>query len=162
MITKTLEVQIQVFQSQGGNENGWYDPRDGSIHIDLNAGMDGKGTMLFALAHELTHFIRQWSPAKFRVLANFLMDRYAEKGVSVGELVKDQQDKAAHQGLELSWEEAYEEVIADSMETMLTDGNAVRMLADLRQQDRTCGGRSGTGSRIWTRRSVLRSMPTRV
>ena len=137
MMAKTLGVQIYVFRSEGGNENGWYDPKDGSIHIDLNAGMDGKGTMLFTLAHELTHFIRQWSAAKFRVLANFLTERYAEQGVSVAELVKEQQDKAAHHGVELSHEEAYEEVIADSMEAMLTDGNVVRMMAELRQQDRT-------------------------
>jgi len=37
--------------------------------------------MMFTVAHELTHFIRQWSPAKFRVLANFLFDYYGYKGL---------------------------------------------------------------------------------
>ena len=79
VLAKTLGVQIYVEDFEGtknANKNGWYDPKDGSIHINLKAGMDGKGTMIFTAAHELTHFIRQWSPAKFRVLANFLTKQY--------------------------------------------------------------------------------------
>ena len=81
--------------------------------------------MLFTIAHELTHFIRQWSPAKFKVLVNFLVKQYGEKGVTVSELVNRQIDKAKRNGRSLTWEEAYEEMVADSMETMLTDGNVV-------------------------------------
>lgn len=42
-----------------------------------------------------------------------------------------------YNGLELSYEEAFEEVVSDSMQAMLTDGNVVQMMADLKQQDRT-------------------------
>lgn len=89
--------------------------------------------MLFTIAHELTHFIRQWSPAKFKVLVNFLVKQYGEKGVTVSELVNRQMDKAKRNGRSLTWEEAYEEMVADSMETMLTDGNVVQVMADLKQ-----------------------------
>ena len=130
-----------VYKDANGNEvpapNGYYDPKDGSIHIDLNAGVDGKGTMLFTVAHELTHFINQWSPAKFKVLANVLMKQYAEKNVSVDDLVNNQIKKAEKNGREITWDEAYEEVVADSMEAMLTDGNVVQLMADLKQQDKT-------------------------
>lgn len=142
-VAKALGVQVYVFESEVDENgkhtgaNGWYDPSDGSIHIDLYAGADGKGTMLFTMAHELTHFIKQWSPAKFKVLANHLMKQYGEKGVSVRELVDNQIVKANRNGRKISYDTAYEEVIADSMETMLTDGNAVQMMADLRQQDRS-------------------------
>ena len=64
----------RVFVNDNGQEvdapNGFYE--DGKIYIDLNAGNDGKGTMLFTVAHELTHFIREWSPAKFKDLAEDL------------------------------------------------------------------------------------------
>ena len=99
--------------------------------------MDGKGTMLFTAAHELTHFIRQWSPAKFKVLANFLISQYYEKGASVQELIDGQIAKAKRDGRTLDSDAAYEEVIADSMETMLTDGNVIQQLAELRQRDKT-------------------------
>lgn len=142
MLAKSLGVQIYVFESEVGADgrrkgaNGWYDPSDGSIHIDLYAGADGKGTMLFTVAHELTHFIRQWSPVKFKVLANFLMKQYGKNGVSVRELVENQMEKAKRNGRELTFEEAYEEVVADSMESMLTDGNVIQWMAELRQQDK--------------------------
>lgn len=138
VLAKTLGVQIYVENFEGtknANKNGWYDPKDGSIHININAGADGKGTMLFTVAHELTHFIRQWSPAKFRVLANFVTKQYAEKGISIRELIDDQIAKAKEDGRELTDEEALEEVVADSMETMLVDGSIMEMMAEIRQQD---------------------------
>ena len=152
-LSKALGVEFYVYESYrndaghlvykdaDGNEvhapNGYYDRKDGSIHIDLNAGVDGKGTMLFTIAHELTHFINQWSPAKFKVLADFLVEQYGENGVSVNKLVDAQLAKAERNGREMSWEEAYEEVVADSMEAMLADGNVVQMMAELKQQDQT-------------------------
>lgn len=143
MLSKALGVQIYIFESKTDTDgthtgqNGWYDLSDGSIHIDLNAGMDGKGTMLFTAAHELTHFIRQWSPAKFKVLANFLISQYYVKGVSVQELIDGQIAKAKRDNRTIDRDTAYEEVIADSMETMLTDGNVLQQLAELRQRDKT-------------------------
>lgn len=135
------EDGLRVYKNSDGKEvsapNGFYDYKTGAIHIDLNAGETGKGTMLFTVAHELTHFIKAWSPAKFRVLANFLADQYAENGVSVSDLVRQQMDKAKRNGISLKWDEAYEEMVADSMEAMLTDGNVVQMMADLKQQDKT-------------------------
>ena len=143
VLAKSLGIQIHVFESEVDAEgrrigdNGWYDPSDGSIHIDLYAGADGKGTMLFTVAHELTHFIRQWSPAKFKVLANFLMKQYSQQGISVQELVDGQIDKAKRNDRELTFEEAYEEMVADSLETMLVDGNVIQMMAELKQQDKS-------------------------
>ena len=140
VLAKTLGVQIHVESFEGtknANKNGWYDPKDGSIHINLNAGADGKGTMLFTVAHELTHFIRQWSPAKFRVLANFLVKRYGEQGVSVSDLIDAQIADAKADNRDLTREEALEEVVADSMETMLSDGSIIEMMAELKQQDQS-------------------------
>ena len=142
-VADTLGVQIYVFASkvdQNGKHigaNGWYDPKDGSIHIDLYAGANGESTMLFTLAHELTHFIKQWSPAKFKTLANFLMQEYGKKGVSVDTLVNEQIRKAKKNNRTISFDTAYEEVIADSMETMLTDGEVMEKLAKLKQQDKS-------------------------
>ena len=143
VLAKTLGMQIHVFESEvdaEGNHvgaNGWYDSSDGSIHIDLYAGNSGKGTMLFTVAHELTHFIKQWSPAKFEVLANFLTKQYTAQGQSISELVEAQQDKAARNGRELDYDAAYEEMVADSMESMLSDGSIIEMMAELKQQDQS-------------------------
>lgn len=150
MMSEVLGVDIYVFESyvkgnkrvyidEKGNEveapNGYY--KNGAIHIDLNAGNNGEGTMLFTLSHELAHFIREWSPAKFKVLANFLNEQYGKKGISIDVLVRQQMKKARDAGRVLTYDEAYEEFVADSMETMLTDGKVAEKLALLKQQDKS-------------------------
>lgn len=142
VIAKALGIDVHVFESQKGadgkriGDQGWYDPADGSIHIDLYAGQNGEGVMVFTLSHELVHFIKDWSPAKFRKLAGFLAEQYGKKGVSVHDLVLEQQVKAKEAGRNLSFERAYEEWVADSMETMLTDGTVAAKLAQLQATDK--------------------------
>ena len=132
----------RVFRDENGVDrdapNGWYDPETGHIHIDLNAGSGGRGTMLFTVAHELTHYIRDWSPAKFDKLAEAVFELvYKEKNIRVVDLVRKQQAKAARNGMDLSFDEAYEEVVADSMESILTSGNVVELMAEVKQQDQS-------------------------
>ena len=122
----------RVYKDANGNiklaPNGFYNP-DGSINIDINAGSMGQGTMLYTLSHELTHHIRKWSPAKFKVLADFIIEEYHEKGVKVSDLVHEQMAKAKRSGRNISFDTAYEEVIADACSTMLLDSNAIQKLA---------------------------------
>ena len=150
-LSKALGVDIYVYESfvnekgqrvylsdRGEKKapNGYYDPEDGSIHIDLNAGQDGKGTMLFTVAHELTHFIKDWSSVKYRVLADALVKQYQKRGISVSELVDNQIAKAKQNGREMSRPEAFDEMVADSMESMLTDENAADFLEKLAKRDK--------------------------
>lgn len=128
-----VENGRHVYKDANGNikkaPNGFYDQKDGSIWIDLNAGNHGEGTMMYTVAHELTHFIKQWSPTKFKALADFLVEQYGKEGVSVHQLALDQQKKAKENGRNISYDVAFEEMVADSMETMLTDGKVIRELA---------------------------------
>ena len=128
----------RVYRDKNGKEvkapNGWYSPGDGSIHIDLNAGNNGSGFVLFTLAHELTHFIEKWSPQKYKVLADFLVENY-EKGQSMDKLVRAKQAKLSQNGKKVSYKQAYSEVVADSMEAMLADGNVLEKLVELKAKD---------------------------
>ena len=141
IVAKALGIQVYVFESAKDSagkrigENGWYDPKDGSIHIDINAGNNGEGVMVFTLAHELTHFIRDWSPDKYRKLAGFLAEQYGEKGISVRDMVLLQQQRAEQDGRKLTFEQAHEEWVADCMETMLNDGTIVEKLSMLQAKD---------------------------
>lgn len=135
VIAENLGVNIHIFESATNEKgehigkNGWYDPSDNSIHIDLYAGAKGESTILFTAAHELTHFIREWSPAKFKIFADFLMEQYGEKGVSIDALVNRQIAKAKQNGRNISYDVAYEEVVADSTEAFLVDSDAIEKLA---------------------------------
>lgn len=133
--------------------NGYY--MNGEIYVDINAGNNGQGAVLYTVAHELTHYIREWSPKKFKVLADFLVEQYESKGYRVDDFVEQQQqkyenaqkyiekavnkqiEKARKSGYKMKYSEAFEEFVADSMEKMLTDQNAVEKLAMLRTKDKS-------------------------
>ena len=119
-----------------GNPNGFYDPKTGEIYIDLAAGNDYQGTMLFTVAHELTHFMRQWSPEHFTKIARIVFKHGGMKG-NVSELVAAKQAKAKARGKVLSYDTAMEEAVADGMETILKDGNVVEFMAEVKQKDHT-------------------------
>lgn len=103
-------------------------------------------------AHELTHFIKDWSSVKYRALADTLVKQYQKQGVSVSELVDNQTAKAKQNGRELSRQEAFDEVVADSMESMLTDENTnSRMgavIGDIVQNAVPINGRKDTADNV--------------
>ena len=133
--------------------NGYY--MNGEIYVDINAGNNGQGAVLYTVAHELTHYIREWSPKKFKVLADFLVEQYESRNYRVDDFVERQQqkyentqkyiekavnkqiEKARKSGYRMKYSEAFEEFVADSMEKMLTDQNAVEKLAMLRTKDKS-------------------------
>ncbi len=101
--------------------NGYYNPADGSITIDINAGEGGEGLILNTTSHELTHFIKDWSPKKFRSFAEFLYEVYGESGIPLEAFIQDKIAKAKKKDRTLSRELALEEFVADSCEMMLVD-----------------------------------------
>ncbi len=147
-IAEALGIDIHIFESPVVNgkrqgANGWYDSSDKSIHIDLYAGVEGDSLMLFTAAHELTHYIREVSPEKFKVFADFLLEEYNKSGKSVEELITAKKEYLKNKGRitsdmteEQAYDLAYEEVIADSCEAMLVDSNAIETLAKLKEKDK--------------------------
>lgn len=112
--------------------NGFYDHKTGNIYVDINAGSNGEGTILYTLGHEYTHLIHQNARESFDKLAEYLFSQYGEQGVDVDALVL-----AKREVLGVDYETAYEEVVADSMEAMLTDTNAAEKIAALKKTDKT-------------------------
>lgn len=131
----------RVYADETGAEhaapNGFYDQN--GVHIDLNAGNDGRGVMLYTLGHELTHYIRQNSPEKFKAFADLIMESFGNRGVSADALIQEQIAKAARNGRNIGYETAYEEMIADSMETILADGKALERLGQIQQKEPSLG-----------------------
>ncbi len=135
-LASALGINITFFDStkdvQHRNDNGWYDPATDSIHLDINAGDNHEGTIAYTLGHELTHFIKKWSPEKFKVFGDFLVEQYGKHGISTQEMLEAQMAKLNTTDEAV----AYEEMVADACQTMLLDSNAVEKLIQLRQQDK--------------------------
>ena len=136
----------RYYKDASGNEavapNGFYS--NGSVWVDVNAGNNGQGIVGVTLSHEFTHFIQEWSPEKFKVLGDYVIRRFNESNVNVDALVRAQMEKANRaRGEVLSYDEAYAEVVADSMEQMFTGekSQALEQLAELKKQDATLWGK---------------------
>ena len=136
LMAKVLGTDIHIHKTlgnrDGGKINGYYDVSDNTIHIALDAGKDARGTALFTLAHEVTHYIREWSPAKFEALSDFVGERMGAdmEGLMTrkAELLRKMPQFKDKTVTELN-DAAHEEVIADAMETILSDGTVMEDLA---------------------------------
>lgn len=124
--------------------NGVYFSGTNDIWIDLNAGDMGEGTMLWTAGHEVSHYIRERSPAKWKAMADFLIKEYAkQQDVSVSEMLDNQKSKimrradAGTKSESAIIDEAYEELVSDALSDMLTDGSIVNTLAKIKQKDKS-------------------------
>lgn len=157
MVSALTGVDVHIFESYdrdgmryykdtSGNEavapNGFYS--NGNVWVDINAGNNGQGIVGVTLAHEFTHFIQDWSQKKFKVLGDYVIRRFNESNVNVDALVRAQMEKTKRaRGEVLSYDDAYAEVVADSMEQMFTGekSQALEQLAELKKQDATLWGK---------------------
>lgn len=142
-------LHVEVYASteaerKAGKPNGIYRKADGSIAIDLNAGDNGQGAVAYALAHETTHFIQDYSPAKFETYAELIIAAAESKGISYDSLLARQLARLSEmeEYKNLSETElqdiAYDETIAEMSETILTDTDAANRLSQqIYKQDRT-------------------------
>ena len=132
---------VRVYKDANGNEveapNGMYKDADGSIHIDLNAGDAGQGTALFTMGHELTHFIKAQSKSQFKVLGDLVTEAFDKTDLSMHERVLAKQKFLEEKrGKAVPYSEAYEEVVADAMSTMLTDGSFYEKIMEIKVKDK--------------------------
>lgn len=142
-------LHVEVYASteaerKAGKPNGVYRKADGSIAIDLNAGDNGQGAVAYALAHETTHFIKDYSPAKYEAYAQLIIAAAENKGISYDSLIARQMARLSemeeYKGLsETELQDiAYDETIAEMSETILTDTDAANRLSQqIYKQDRT-------------------------
>ena len=158
ILAKSSSLEIHVYESyKDSNDNIVVDIdgktipapngmfRDGNkIYLDINAGNNQQGTMLYTMSHEVGHYIRQWNAEEFKALGDFLFEHYEGKDVDklIEKEIKNRkkhyeaEDKAIPSEMKL-YDEAYEEVVCNSLSKMFADENAYIKLAELKKQNQT-------------------------
>ncbi|MBQ2249355.1 MAG: hypothetical protein II326_04195, partial [Clostridia bacterium] len=140
ILADSLGLNIEIHKSlerNGKTVNGYYDTGTKVLHVNINAMRDGKQIALYTLGHELTHYIKDWSPDKFNALADFVAE---QMGTDMETAVDEKMASLRRLGLldkkttEQAAEMAREEVVADGMELILTDG---RVLDELAKTDKS-------------------------
>lgn len=141
-------LHIEVYAStpedrEKGMPNGTYRKSDGGIAVDLNAGDGGQGAMAYALAHETTHFIKDFSAEKYKAYADLLIAEAQRQGIRYDSVFAREYDRVAHmeeykgKGETELHDIAYDETIAEMSEMMLTDTDAIgRIAGKLKNQDK--------------------------
>lgn len=128
-IARAAKVDIIVYVGKTG-ENGYYDPKTDTIHLNLNAMNKNRMSMMaFTLGHELGHRAKKGSPEKFRAFADFLMEQYGKHGSDVNAMIAQEMAAAKEYGVDMTRDEAFEEVVCDACQRMLLDTDAGKKLA---------------------------------
>ena len=108
--------------------NGIY--TDNTIFLDINAGATDSVTeaaILRTAAHELTHFIEQFSKSEYRALQEFMLKNLeGYKGKTIDQLVAEKQARSKK---DMSFQDAMSEIVADGCEMMLQDTRIMELLA---------------------------------
>lgn len=128
--------------------NGWFVAGTNQIWIDLNAGNVGEGTMLRTAAHEISHYIKAWSPTKWKAMADLLMQTFADNNVNTERMLNRQKDKIKRRYTKKDMpseskllDMAYEELVSDALTDMLTDGSIVNFIAEVKAKDKNLAQR---------------------
>lgn len=134
-IAQGAKVNVRVYV--GGAEQGYYRPSTDEIYLNVNAtNQSGESMMAFVLGHEPVHRARIGSPKKFQKFADYLMLHYTKNGADLNDMIAEQKDAYKRHGIELTDDEAFEEVVADACQRMLLDTDAGKKLAEYGAQSK--------------------------
>lgn len=138
-----------------GKRNGYYDA-NGVIHINLSAGLTGESMAAFTMSHELVHFIAEYSPKEFRILADIVTKHMKRNGLDINDSIKRRMEV---QGTTEAI--AFEDAVADACETMLVDGSFTQIMQEVQKQNPSLYKRIKTFVENLIRKieSVLKGLP---
>ena len=127
-----IVIETDLKTDTGKQINGFYSTKTNRMHININAKRDGQSIALYTLGHEVTHYIKEWSPEKFKALSDFVMEHLGNKAPDLiaakAEFLRKMPDYKDYTVTQLN-DLAVEEVVADSMELVLSDGKILDELA---------------------------------
>lgn len=133
-------VNVQFIQSKVENgervgENGHYNPQTNTIAIDVYAGINNvasiNDSIIPTVSHEVTHWMKNKSPEMYAKMRDFILETLTMDGKNtVNDLIAQRKAimKENHEGMEVSDEDAIDELVARGSEDMLANSNEVRKL----------------------------------
>lgn len=123
-----MGVQIEIVDSVlGGAANGQYDRSARKIYL----AMDAENPVMTVTAHEVTHRIQDLAPEEYAAYQQAAAEYYVKEygADSVTALTEAYKQVAQENGMELSNEEALDEMAADFTELLLNDADLFKRFA---------------------------------
>lgn len=123
-LARAVGVKIQMSAATGaGGANGWY--ANGIIHIAEDA--ENPGAVV--AKHEITHRMQELAPAEYRKYRDYAVNALAERDGSSASLIEQYKGRYADSGVNLTTEQAMDEIAADFTEALTEDPEQFRKLA---------------------------------
>lgn len=123
-LARAAGVKIQMAEATGkGGANGWYS--NGIIHIANDA--ENPGTVV--AKHEITHRMQEMAPEAYRKYRDYAMSALTERDSSTASIVEQYKSRYAEAGVNLSTEQAMDEIAADFTEALTVDPARFETLA---------------------------------
>ena len=123
-MARAAGVKIQMAEATGkGGANGWYS--NGIIHIANDA--ENPGTVV--AKHEITHRMQEMAPEAYRKYRDYAMSALTERDGSTASIVEQYKSRYAEAGVNLSTEQAMDEIAADFTEALTVDPARFETLA---------------------------------
>lgn len=124
IVAKKIGVKLVTHDSINNNfANGAYDPVSNTIHFALNAESDA---FVGVSMHEMTHYIRQWNKAGYKVYEKVVLDALSEKAdydleAEIAKVMEEQNKDR---------DRAIEEIVSNSSAAILSDEKLVKRLLE--------------------------------
>lgn len=123
-LARAAGVKIQMAEATGkGGANGWYS--NGIIHIANDA--ENPGTVV--AKHEITHRMQEMAPEAYLKYRDYAMSALTERDGSTASIVEQYKSRYAEAGVNLSTEQAMDEIAADFTEALTVDPARFETLA---------------------------------
>ena len=123
-LARAAGVKIQMAEATGeGGANGWYS--NGIIHI----ANDAENPVTVVAKHEITHRMQEMAPEAYREYRDYAMSALTERDGSTASIVEQYKSRYAEAGVNLSTEQAMDEIAADFTEALTVDPARFETLA---------------------------------
>ena len=121
-LARVFNVNIHIVDEAGFN--GKYE--DGEVYLSVQGDRD----ISYIFSHEITHHMQEFAPVEYNELKELVRQAWAEKG-GIDEAVNDKIAQYAENDVQLTYEDALDEIIADSTYEMIRDeGFAEQMCSE--------------------------------
>ena len=111
-LARVFNVNIHIVDEEGFN--GKYE--DGEVYLSVQGDRD----LPYIFSHEITHHMQDFAPVEYNELKELVRQAWAEKG-GIDEAVNDKIAQYAEKDVQLTYEDALDEIIADSTYEMIQD-----------------------------------------
>jgi murein DD-endopeptidase MepM/ murein hydrolase activator NlpD/vacuolar-type H+-ATPase subunit H len=114
-----FNIELHIVDELPNDARGEYHS-DGRMYISMSADRPWQ----YVFSHEIAHHMQKYAPAEYQEIKEFIRRKWTEKG-GLDEAVHRKQYQYGMRGVELTYEEAFDEIIADSIFEVVNDETVI-------------------------------------